>query len=1163
MAPLSSDQRKLLEKAIISARQSAEAGAKNALEMLAVDRHEPHASMSTEDRALRNRLRARGRQLGDVRDKVKGTQAIDRLVHEVAYEYWHRMLFARFLIENHLLIEPNSGVAISMEECEELAREADEEPRSMAARFAQDSLPQIFRVGDPVLDVTFAPETRQELDKVLDSLPDPVFTADDSLGWTYQYWQKEKKDSINESGTKIGADELPAVTQLFTEHYMVRFLYHNTIGAWHAGKVLAENPSLVETAKDEDELRNAVRLQSKGGYDFEHLRFVRGAAEGDDENVPSGPWHPAAGNYESWPKEAQKLRVIDPCCGSGHFLTEGFELLVRLRMDEEGHKLEDAVCRVLRDNLFGLELDPRCTQIAAFNLAIAAWKMAGQPFELPTINIACSGLAVGSTKEEWTAPAGDNRRIRNSMEQLYELFEQAPELGSLIDPKALSSDLYTAGIGELQPYLELALVRESSDAEDTERAVAAHGMARAAEFLLGEYTLAISNVPFLGIGKQSAAVAALNKWEWPEARHDTATRFLSRSRRLAASIAFVTPSEWTYTRRYRGYRKKLLKHLGILHVSFLGKKAFKSAIRVDPILMIGQWEKTVAGISIIESAGKGPGLVAADLKNKSIATIDPMHVLSDPDQRISPNVRETGTSIGDHCDVRGGLKTGADVQYIRNVWEINLSNPDWIPLQTTVGDLIEYGGRSRAILWEGEEGSLAALAASVRHLNHSAQNWRKGKPLWGRIGLTLSLMGDLPTTVYAGDAFDCNCMAIVPEEQSNLLPLLAYGLSGALSKAIRSVDRSLKLDSTKTVLKIPFDLKHWEKAAEQKYPNGIPEPQSDDPTQWLFHGHPAKAKPSTVLQVAVGRLLGYEWPPELNPEMHLADEAREWVNRCGPLKELSDDDGIVCLSATRGERFAADRLREILSSAFGSDWSVAKERELLTNAGDGRSPSRSLETWLRDRFFEEHCKLFNHRPFLWHIWDGNQRGFHCLVNSHKLMGPDGEGRRTLEAITYSYLGDWIDRQKAAQAEGEEGADSRLTAAQDLQGQLVKILEGEPPYDLFVRWKPLHEQSIGWEPNINDGVRLNVRPFMNAKLRSGGKKGAGILRWKPNIKWKKDRGKDPQVLRPKMDFPWFWGCTDGAVDFSGDNDFDGNRWNDLHYSIAFKKTARERAAERKK
>ena len=67
--------------------------------------------------------------------------------------------------------------------------------------------------------------------------------------------------------------------------------------------------------------------------------------------------------------------------------------------------------------------------------------------------------------------------------------------------------------------------------------------------------------------------------------------------------------------------------------------------------------------------------------------------------------------------------------------------------------------------------------------------------------------------------------------------------------------------------------------------------------------------------------------------------------------------------------------------------------------------------------------------------------------------------------------------------------ARLAAAQDLQGQLEKILEGEPPYDLFVRWKPLHEQAVGWEPDINDGVRLNARPFMNAELHKGGKKGA--------------------------------------------------------------------------
>jgi hypothetical protein len=89
-----------------------------------------------------------------------------------------------------------------------------------------------------------------------------------------------------------------------------------------------------------------------------------------------------------------------------------------------------------------------------------------------------------------------------------------------------------------------------------------------------------------------------------------------------------------------------------------------------------------------------------------------------------------------------------------------------------------------------------------------------------------------------------------------------------------------------------------------------------------------------------------------------------------------------------------------------------------------------------------------------------------------------------------------------------------------------------------------------------GVRLNIRPFMNAELRTGGKKDAGVLRWKPNIRWDKDRGKEPRSLRPKVDFPWFWSCNDTATDFAG-----GNRWNDLHYTDKIKEAARNAAAER--
>jgi hypothetical protein len=417
-------------------------------------------------------------------------------------------------------------------------------------------------------------------------------------------------------------------------------------------------------------------------------------------------------------------------------------------------------------------------------------------------------------------------------------------------------------------------------------------------------------------------------------------------------------------------------------------------------------------------------------------------------------------------------------------------------------------------------------------------------------------MRQLPVTTYLGRAFDNNTAVLQPNDPKDLSALWCFCSSPRYSEEVRKIDQKLGVTSA-TLAKVPFDLGYWQKVAAETYPGGLPEPSSGDPTQWLFHGHPALAEHHSVLQVAVGRLLGYRWPSELDPEMRLSEESRAWVTRCNELKSFADEDGIVCLSATKGERSAADRLRDLLRVAFGPDWSAAKERNLLAATGEGKKPAQNLTVWLRDKFFQEHCKLFHNRPFVLHIWDGNKDGFHCLVNVHKLTGPDGEGRRTLEAIAYSYLGDWLERQKIDQRDGKEGADARLVAAQGLKVQFEKILEGEPPYDIFVRWKPLHRQAIGWDPDINDGVRPNIRPFMRAELRTGGKKGAGILRWKPNIKWSKDRGKDPESLRPKLNYPWFWGCEDQATDFPGSRGFDGSRWNDLHYMTTAKEQARER------
>ena len=266
--------------------------------------------------------------------------------------------------------------------------------------------------------------------------------------------------------------------------------------------------------------------------------------------------------------------------------------------------------------------------------------------------------------------------------------------------------------------------------------------------------------------------------------------------------------------------------------------------------------------------------------------------------------------------------------------------------------------------------------------------------------------------------------------------------------------------------------------------------------------------------------------------MELAKEQRTLVNKCSELLSFADNDGIVCIPSVRGESVASDRLLRLLIAAYGDSW-TDNTLSILLRYSDALG--KTLENWLRDKFFIQHCKLFGHRPFIWQIWDGLPDGFSALVNYHKL------DYKNLETLTYTYLGDWILRQKNDVSINIEGAREKLSAAMSLSKSLELILEGKAPYDIFVRWKPFEEQPIGWNPDLNDGVRLNIRPFMS--VRDVRKKGAGILRDKPNIKWSKDRGTDVESA------PWY---NLGPL-YEGKK---GDRINDHHLSLEEKREAQD-------
>lgn len=1116
-APLAKPLRSQLENTVKAARDVAEKAAQAALAQLAVCESRAPDYLGDDHKALRRRLRTHGRALGDAKAK-DDSQGIQHLVWEVAYEHWHRMLFARFLAENGLLMwEP--GAPVSLDDCRDMV---DSHPDlamgakthwELAGKLAARMLPQVFKPHSPVFELSFAPEHQRELEKLLASLPDETFKASDSLGWVYQFWQAKRKQEVNDSEVKIGADELPAVTQLFTEPYMVDFLLHNSLGAWWVTRYPNKSCPVP-------------------------LTYLRTLEDGT----------PAAGKFEGWPDTLTEFKLLDPCCGSGHFLVAAFLLLVPIRMAAEGLSAMDAVDAVLADNLHGLELDARCVEIAVFALALAAWRFPdenGDPLgvrtDMPAPQVACCGLKVAAKPEAWMTLVPDDSAnatyLRQELRLLHASFAQAPLLGSLLDPAySLKNDLATSSFDTLRDLLGRALATErpatlwgqASELQDDswDLALTAKGLLDAARLLDGRYHLVVTNVPYLLRRKQSEALKSYCDSHFPEARNDLATVMLERCLELTVdghggAVQAVVPQGWLYLVQNAQLRKKLLHNCSFKLLAKLGAGAFETiggeVVNVA-LLCVNNGNPSInQTVSCLDLSGiKDASLKAGQLRLAEVLPIAQLQFLKNKDHVVVLEDVQAERLLSSHVQTFHGISTTDGARFSFGFWEVADRFNTWIFHSGTIKSPSEYGGRSFILRWESGTGALHALRGKAPIVI-------TGLDAWGKNAVAVSQMGELASYIYSGDAFLDGVAVLLPIKTEELAAIFCYCNSKEYRENVRKIDSSIKVTYS-TLAKVPFDIAQWQQVAAERYPNGLPKPYSDDPTQWLFHGHPQPA--TDPLQVAVARLVGYRWPAETDAAMELADEARTWIARCERLTEHTDDDGIVCLPSVRGEPPAHERLLKLLIAAWETvqpgSWKPAVLDKLLADAD---CAGKGLDVWLRDKFFEQHAKRFQHRPFIWHVWDGQKDGFSALVNYHKLDA------KNLERLIHTYLGDWIRQQEAGVRDGVDGAKVRLAAAQDLKRRLELIQEGEAPYDIFVRWKPLAGQPIGWSPDLNDGVRLNIRPFVTAEVLRINKKP------KLNIKWDKDRGKDVESA------PWF------PV-------FKGERINDHHLTLAEKLAARK-------
>jgi hypothetical protein len=501
------------------------------------------------------------------------------------------------------------------------------------------------------------------------------------------------------------------------------------------------------------------------------------------------------------------------------------------------------------------------------------------------------GVAPRSKKVDWLKLAEGDRRLEDGMAALYDLFQKAPELGSLIDPKAATQgDLISAQWDELAAKLDLALAakeRVPSDAQDTEATsvalearVTARGMVEASRILTRRYHLVMTNPPYLGAGQHGPVLKDFCEVNYKAAKSDLANVFLERCLRLCVVggvVSFVMPQNWWFLTSYRIHRERLLNSYcwQLLVKLGGGAEAFDSGPgNITNICMV-----TVVNdrpnsqhqmVGLDASKVKNPEAKSEVLLSCSLIKVNQLGQLTNPDSSIGFEEFDSAKLFARVASCFQGTSTGDNYQFVRCFWEVELG--DKFSLFQGHAEITElYSGRDSAVAWK-----------SLQNFEGAAI---RGESAWKKRGIAIGQMSNLPATLYEGDLFSNSNPVIIPANEADLAAIWCFCSNTEFANSLRAVNQKLSIDNG-YVGKIEFDLEHWRKVAFQDFPHGLPKPYSDDPTQWIFHGHPQPA--TDPLQVAVARLLGYRWPAESDAaRWNYRSEARAWIARCKDLDSLS------------------------------------------------------------------------------------------------------------------------------------------------------------------------------------------------------------------------------------------------------------------------------------
>lgn len=532
------------------------------------------------------------------------------------------------------------------------------------------------------------------------------------VGWLYQFYNSELKDQINDSNVSIDAAELPAVTQLFTPHWIVRYLVENTLG------------QLWVRSRPTSNLR-------------QHMRYYVDPIEGQKDT----------GVTVSSPEE---IKVLDPACGSGHMLTYAFDLLFWI-YEEEGYSKSSIPQLILAHNLRGLEIDERAAQLASFALAMKARDKDrrffsrrednDQPVQPNIVRLAPLDFDEVESKLITGAVAPEKR---DALARLVHSFKDADSFGSLIRIESGSLDSLAVAIQEF----DVSDAEKSIDSEIEQTMIEkARALDRQARALSDDqYHVVVANPPYLGSGNMCTRLKGWTTENYPTAKNDLLAAFMVRTSELCVRAGrwgmIVLPS-WMFLKTFTEFREWYLESQTIESFLHLGRGIFGADFGSDAFV-------TTNAPAVNGYRGIYRRLFERHVEVRNPAAIEELYLdrgynrfeTKQSDLRLIPEspivywlseamelAFERGVRLAEVASVKKGMDTANDTRFLRlwhevSVRDAHLSSDSKIESESSPLKWFPFlkGGAFRK--WFGNAGHILNFGESGKELRS-----------WGRANL--------------------------------------------------------------------------------------------------------------------------------------------------------------------------------------------------------------------------------------------------------------------------------------------------------------------------------------------------------------------------------------------------------------------------------------------